>query len=213
MPSDASVNAEPQIALGETNPVQISRDPSVGRQHHDGRRVRPLLRPFIPSVAEPYLVGQALRIALVVRQEMPSIAGISFIRFQVKLLLCPRQVELLFRIDADRHDLELFSGGPRQFAERSRLPVQHQVAKHRAAVVDEVQEDRLALREVLPKRNLVPVLGGELQIQIDLLTDMLDDVNADEFGRERIRPELPELARRPSPEVLLRNYLCAAAGG
>src|SRR5207244_897973 len=87
------------------------------------------------------------------------------------------------RVEADGHDLEVFSRIEREHAEGAGEPVHDLGAQHRAVVICEHQHDRLRV-EVVAQLDGVALLVSERHVERNELIDVLVEADLTQRCRE-----------------------------
>ena len=174
-----------EIARREVNPEEIPGHDPLRRRHVDRRPVRVLLDVGVVGVAEPDGLRQRRDRRLGAGEEVPAAGGLRpAVLRDVGLLLVRGEAEVVLRVDAHDHDVEVLARVERQRLQRPRQAVQDLRAEHRALVIRE-GEHHGARAEELAELHVAAVLVPERQVERQLLPDFLVDADLAEHARLR----------------------------
>ena len=102
-----------------------------------------------------------------------------------------RRHRFVARIEADEDHVEVLARGEREHLRRARDAVHHLRAEHRAAVIDERQDDRPLAAEVVRERHVAAVFILELRVERQRRVEVLLERDVLELrqlrGRKRSR--------------------------
>src|SRR5882762_5415180 len=150
---------------------------SLRRQHQDCGRVRELFGLRVVFVLKSGGLRDRVNRARLADQEMPSPLGAGAVVAPQKLLfLLRRQLGSVFGIEANGDDFEFLAYIELQHAQSAFQAGELFAAQHRAAVVDEVEDQRL-LAEVIAQLHLAAQIVGKYEVRWNLLVQVL--LNAD----------------------------------
>ena len=122
----------------------------------------------------PAMFGEPLDRALRSGQEVPAVGGAeAAVAVDVLRLLHRGLFGRVARIDADGDDVELFADVETELGERVGDAVHDHGTEHRAAVVHEVEQDRLAVVEVLAEPHDVAGFVAEHEVERELGVEVL----------------------------------------
>src|SRR5208283_3928144 len=129
--------------------VVVLGDIALRRQHQDCGRVRELSGLRVVFVLKSSCLRDRVNRAWFANQEMPSPLGTRAVVAPQKLLfLLRRRLRSVLRIEANGDDFEFFPDIELQHAQSAFQAAELFAAQYRAAIVDEVEDQRL-LAEVI----------------------------------------------------------------
>jgi hypothetical protein len=139
----------------------------------------------IVLIVEADRVGQGLDVGLVAGKEVPAVRGArAVVALEVCLFLGGGDLDGVLGIEADADHFELLAGVEGEHAEGALESAQDLRAEHRAAVVDEREDDGLLGLEEGGERDVAAELVVEGEVERDLLIELLVDTDAFEGVRE-----------------------------
>ena len=139
-----------EVARRVVDAVQVAGDDPFGRQHERDGVVRELLAGRVELVAEADRVGEGARGRAAVgdrRPEWPVRRVLAARQHEHALLRRGEQLGVFRGIDADVDGQEVLPQLETRHARGLHQPVEHQAAQHRAAMVPERDQHRLAPAE------------------------------------------------------------------
>jgi hypothetical protein len=176
----------PEVARRIADPVEVAGDNALGGEHERDGVVRELLAGLVVLVAEADRIGEVARRRTAVRHRRPerpvgrggAVAG----EREHAVLSLREQRRVLGGVDADVDGQEVLAELQAGAGRRLDDAVEHQAAKHRAAVVAERDHHRLALPEQRVDARRAPGAVGERQTRY-AIAEVLDDVDVLQGGQ------------------------------